>query len=272
MSELKDHFTLNSITHHLMGFTPLGDAFNPSGDWELTYGVYSLGSVRRGPGGRTGTLRLRRQADADGATLTANYEKPQSGNTMHKLTAELRCRADALSTPTQWTLQSAAADADGRAVPITNLKKSAQVKDGAIVLTDGGRERRIQVPSAYTTNWSIFDAVQRLPRKAFEPIRFTLIDNLDQPKPNHTLSFRKSDDVLLGEKIVQQPEVAELEKGRITKTRRAKTGGRAVRLHAYDHLGEGIVPEVYWVDNQGRLLFMVAGLEAYILDTKPAPE
>ncbi|NOZ22836.1 MAG: hypothetical protein GXP25_17300 [Planctomycetes bacterium] len=268
MSELKDHFTLNSITHHLMGFEPPAGAFEPTSDWEMAYGVYTLGSVRRGPGHRTGTVRLRRQAAGDGATLTVNYEKPQAGKTTYRLTAELHCRTDALSTPTRWTCQSVAVDADGKPVPNTSLKKSAEATEGVIVITDGKRERRIPVGSAYTTNWSLFDAVQRLPRRAFDPIRFTLIDNLDQVKPDHTLSFRTSDEVVLGEKRVRQKKVVELEKGRIRKTRWAKTGGRPVRLHAYDHLGEGVVPEVYWVDDPGRLLFMVAGLEAYILDTK----
>jgi len=268
MSELKDHFTLDSITHHLMGFEPPVDAFDPQGNWEMTYGVYSLGSVRRGPGRRIGTVRVRRQVVGDGATLRIDTEKLQSGKTVHKLTAELHCRADALSTPTRWLLQTVTLDAEGKIVPNTRLKKSAEAKNGAITISHGKHERRISVGSAYTTNWALFDAVGRLPRKAFAPVRFTLTDNLDQPKPNHTLSFRTSDDVILGEKRVRQEKVVDLEKGRVKKTRWATTGGRPVRLHAYDHLGEGIVPEIYWVDDAGRLLFMVAGLEAYILDTK----
>ena len=43
--------------------------------------------------------------------------------------------------------------------------------------------------------------------------------------------------------------------------------GQPVRLHAYDHLGEGIVPWIYWVDDRGRLLLAVSGLEAYLLDS-----
>jgi len=67
-----------------------------------------------------------------------------------------------------------------------------------------------------------------------------MLDHFDQVKPGQSISYRTTIDVMLG--------------------------GRAVRLHGFDHLGEGIVPWVYWVDDQGRLLFAVSGLAGYLLN------
>ena len=110
----------------------------------------------------------------------------------------------------------------------------------------------------------LLDAVQRLPRAAFEPKRFTLLDDFDVVKANQTLAYRKTVEVLLGGRRVQKQHWEKLEKGRIRKTSWGREGDRPVRLHAYEHLGDAIVPEVYYVDDQGRLLFMVAGIEAYV--------
>ena len=114
-----------------------------------------------------------------------------------------------------------------------------------IDLTDGRTQRQIPAPGAYAVNWALFEAVGRLPREEFEPLRFTMLDHFDQLKPGQVLSYRETADVSLG--------------------------GRSVRLHAYDHLGEGIVPWIYWVDDEGRLLFAVSGLEAYLLDSFKTP-
>jgi len=73
---------------------------------------------------------------------------------------------------------------------------------------------------------------------------------------------------MLGQREVRKQRWVQLEKGRIRKTYMAKEGGRDVRLHAYSQVGRGIVPWVYWVDEQGRLLFIVAGLEGYVLNAQ----
>ena len=42
-------------------------------------------------------------------------------------------------------------------------------------------------------------------------------------------------------------------------------GGVTQTLTGYEHLGEGILPTHYWVDEQGRMIVSFAGLRAFIL-------
>ena len=225
------------------------------------YALYTIGQRSHF---RVGTATLRREPTADGPVLHVDYRKFFPGKHAGVVSARLLCKPDALATPLRWRVASHTLGPDNAALPHTRIEKSGAVDAEGIAIADGKATRRIATPEAFTTNWALFDVVQRLPRKAFEPLRFTLLDHFDQVKANHVLAFRKSIEVLLGGKRVRTQRWEPLEKGRIRKTTWGREGDRPVRLHACEHLGDGIVPEVYWVDGQGRLLFMIAGIEAWV--------
>lgn len=240
-SELSDLFTLNVVAPHLKKFRPPTGAHDPRGDWMMRYVVYTLGSIR-GHGGSVGSLELRRRAASGGPTakLSVDYQKRVPPGMIHKVTAEITFREDALATPERWTYAAEIAGPEGSPLKHTRLEKSATAAGEAIEISDGEHRRRLGVTPPYAISWALFEAVGRLPQQRFEPLSFTLLDDFDQVKPRQTLSFRQNADVLFGE--------------------------RTVRLTAYDHLGEGIVPWIYWVDEAGRLLFAVSGLEAYLAE------
>jgi hypothetical protein len=167
------------------------------------------------------------------------YQKSLSGG-RQTISAKIHLAADSpLSTPEDWSFVARVLDTEGRLIDNTQIKKSIHMRDGVLTIDDASGQKTTPIRGDYTLNWALFDAVQRQPAEAFEPIRFTLIDHFDQVKPNHTLSFRTSTDVTIH--------------------------GKAQTLRAYDQLGEGIVPWVWWVDRQGRLLAAVSGLEIYLL-------
>jgi len=243
-SKPQDLFTLNVLAPHLEGFRPPRGPHDPRGDWTLAYVVYTLGAIR-GPGGRLGRLVVERRASDDGgATLGVEYEKRVNPRYVQRVSAEIACRGDALATPVRWTFSS---EITGRAggsegpVESTRIEQSAVAEGGQVEIRDGTGARRLAVSPPWAINWALFEAVGRLPRGPFDPIGFTLLDHFDQPKPGQVLSYRLSADVELA--------------------------GRPVRLHAYDQLGEGVVPWIYWVDDAGRLLVAVSGLEAYVVDS-----
>ena len=237
---LEDLFTLNVVAPHLKRFRPPRGPHDPQGDWALEYGVYTLGSIH-GHGGRLGSLSVKRKATGgEGSTLGIEYEKRVNPDFVQKVVAEITCRGDRLATPTRWSYSAEIARRDEGTLEKTCLEKSGEAKGRQIEISDGQGVRRLAAPSSWTINWALFEAVPRLPREPFDPIRFALLDHFDQLKENQVLSYRQSTEVAIGEV--------------------------PVRLHAYDHLGEGIVPWIYWVDEAGRLLFAVSGLEAYLLD------
>lgn len=239
-NESLDRYPLRSLGPVLKKCRPPSDAFDPAGSWNQTWGVYTLAG-RAAAARRVGTVTLRRRVSNENTTLEVAYDKTLSGG-RQKIAATLHGRADdPLGAPTRWTFQIDVLDAAGKPVPHTQVKKRATVEKGIITIRDTIGTRAIRVDGPYTVNWCLFDAVQRLPRKKTEPLPFTLIDHFDQPKPETTLSYRKPMTV-------------------------AVAGGRTAATHAYEQLGRGNVPWVYWIDEAGRLLFIVAGLEGYVLE------
>lgn len=231
-----DHFTLDIIARALERFRPPKTRFDPAGQWKSTYGVYTL----TGQPAQAGKLHIDRATPSkSGFVLNISYEKSLPGH-RQRVKAELHCRNDELSTPLRWTFTSQTYDNAGNPLANTKLNKSAAVREDHVEITGGKYTERIAVDAAYTVNWALFDAVQRLPRDKFKALQFAMIDHFDQLKAGQSISYCKATNVMLSE----QP----------------------IRLHAYSQLGEGIVPWVYWVNDQGRLLFAVSGIEAYILN------
>ena len=258
---LKDEFPLNILEPALAQFQPPEGDFAADGEWSHRYGLYTIGQRSLA---RVGSLALRRSAARGGPMLRMEYRKQAAGGAVNAIDAEIQSDRGAGIESRSWRVTFQTLAADGKSMARARMEKAALVDGKFIELRDAAASRRIPKPEAFAVSWALFDAVQWLPRKPGKPLRFTLLDNFDQVKPNHTLSYRKATEVLLGGRRVQKQEWEQLEKGRIRKTTWAVEGQRTVRLHGFDHLGDGIVPEVYWVDGQGRLLFMVAGIEAYI--------
>jgi len=232
--------TLSLIAPELAGFTPPAGPFDPEGEWTSSYGVYTLANVCD----LVGSLTLLRKPapDGSGTTIFLDYEKRLPESRKQKVAAEIHCSADGLSTPHRWSYSSELLDHAGESLEHLKLAKSAVARESFVEFHTGGRLRKKRIARPFTLGWLLFDAVQRLPRREFSPVHFAMLDHFDQVKLNQQLSFHKTVDIEFGDP-------------------------GTVRLNAYDHLGEGIVPSVYWVDGEGRLLFVVAGIEAYILQS-----
>ncbi len=268
-THLDSDFSLEFISARLMGFRIPNEPFEPNGQWQLDYGVYSFTSQAQGPtpGGLVGTMSLARKPLQEGeAELTLNYKKTGPG-TVQNVAGKIRCKTDSLATPVQWEYSVEVVGAEGKPYPNSRIAKRAEASEGRVDVVDDHGTRRLAINGALAINWTLWDAVMRMPRQKAEPIRFTMLDHFDQIKHRQTIAFRKSSVVTLGQSPVQEQSGQELEKGRIRQARWATTGGEDVTLHGFEQLGEGIVPWVYWTDDQGRLLFVVAGLEVYILNS-----
>jgi len=239
---MPEHFPLDSLGPLLARYKPPGGQFAPAAAWTQTYGVYTLaGRSPAGGGRRVGRVELKRAVGSKGAAaLHVRYDRSLTGGA-HRTAGTIHTRADdTLNQPRTWTFQTQLLDAGGKPILHTRQSKTGTFADGVVQIKDAAGTKRHKVPGRCLMNWALFDTVQRLAGEKTEPIAFTLIDHFDQVKGGYTLSCRKT----LGVAV----------------------GGRTIRLRAYDQLGRGNVPWVYWVDEQGRLLLIVAGLEAYMLE------
>ena len=235
---------------------PAGD-HDPLGEWCQKYAVYSL-AVHQA---RVGEVEITRKVRPSwGAALEVRMNRSQPGGHRQKTMAEIHCAADELATPREWTVKSDFCTPDGVPLPGLSIRKEGRFLDGRVTLQPGG-EIRVEGPLAM--NWGLFDAVQRLPSGGPDRLRFSLLDGFDQLKRNHVLSYEKRVPVEIGagEEYAEETEV--LTRGAVHRTVRKRAAGKTIRLHAFDHVGDGILPWVYWVDDGGRLLFAVSGIEAY---------
>lgn len=266
-------FSLEYLSAQLVDFRVPEGPFDPTGDWQLAYGVYTFAAQQARPfsGTRVGRLQLSKTCGGGGqATIKLDYEKTAPGGVRQNVTAEMLCLGDELSTPVTWQYSSHVIGPAGDVFRSSIVSKRGTASGGRVEIIDGQHVRRIAVHGPFTINWALWDAVMRLPRVEGRTIAFTMLDHFDQVKRRQTLAFRGSTAATVGQEPLPQQIGREQEKGRVRKARRATTTAEEVTVHGFDQVGEAIVPWVYWVDDQGRLLFVVAGLEVYLPDSTHA--
>jgi hypothetical protein len=216
------------------------DAFDPSGWWRHVYRIWSA-SVR--PNQYGGFLAIERTPAKDGRSVVLGVERSilQSSLTIHRTKATIKCAADALCTPLSWEMESMLIGRDGEPIDVTRVAEMAVVRNKSIeVKTSRGIFHR-KLPGRFTSDFSLFDAVQRLPGKDTAPIAFTLLQDLELVKPGQRLWYSN-------------------------KTVGVKVGGKSVRLHGYHQVGRGILPCEYWLDDRKHLILVMGTIMAYVFD------
>lgn len=219
----------------LKGFTPPEGKFDPAGAWTQSYRLWLVQPFLGG-----GALTLQRTPTDGGARLDVTYDVAEYTGYVRRTKVRVECAGDALATPTAWTLSSQVCGVDDKPTKGTTLSEAGTLRGGQLEIRFGDRSRKEKIVTPATSNWSLFDAVQRLPGKATRPLSFTLLEEMDLIKPRQRLEFREEKDF--------------------------KVGGTTLHLRGYQHTGQGVLPWQYWVDDAGRLLFAFSGVRAFIYD------
>jgi hypothetical protein len=275
VTQMTDHFPLAHFERALEGFQPPAEAFDPLGAWVNAYDIWECSQGNR----KIGALRIERTPlDGRRAKLAVRYRKLAAGGIL-RAEASIECRADALATPIRWQSQSCVHDPQDKPLEDTRLAETGEAGERALRVKVGEKAIRIPFEGPFTFDWCLFDAVQRLHEKwdggIFQDVGknasvpFLLIDRLSrEAKPDQRLAFRTDVTVELGGKRIWREEKHQLEAGVVYRPVPAREGATATVLRAYDQTGRGIVPIVYWVNEQGRLLFALSGLIGYIFNAE----
>ena len=232
---------MNGIRDALSSLKIPDQPFDPSGVWENRYAIWVVRLGRKVPSERLGALVIRQEpSSADQVTLSvrleANLRQTGAGD-VYVHACRIVCRSDPLLTPLSWTAHTHLANVTDGIVPLSALDEEGSLEDGVVRIT--GR-RPFVADKPVTTNWSLFAAVQRPNADVGLGSPFDLLEETDQPKLNHVLTRRPPAEVLLD--------------------------GRKRTLGGYEHLGDGILPRDYWLDERGRLVLVTAGMRAYLMD------
>ena len=218
--------------------------FDPVGNWRLSYVLLQNHPALESRRIRArGLLRVARAADADGtATLDVQRDlRTQQGHTFRR-TWQVRCRTDLLGTPVEWRSTAVLLDGDGRPVEPTQQQDEGRMLDGRIEMTSRP-SRPLRVDGPVTGNWTLFEALPRLRGGDIEPATFDLLEDFEVLKRHHRLGRW----------------------GRVT----ADLGGQTVALQGYRQIGDGILPTDWWLDESGRVVLALAGLQGFALNPYP---
>jgi hypothetical protein len=214
--------------------------FDPRGVWEHRYRVCVLVPERGARGEHPnpyGTLSIaRKPSAADRFSLDVDFSISTRGPSGMRTRASLSCSADRLATPLAWESRSDVVD-KGKPVPEMSATETATFAGGVLV-RKRSRERKTKVPGPFTTNWSLLEAVQRMPFDDPARLTFDMLEDLDLVKPGQSLTA-------IG------PVVLDF-------------GPRKVTLHGFRQTGHGILPTHYWLDDQHRVVAVAGSVRGLV--------
>ncbi len=245
----------------LAGFVAPRGEFDPQGPWKHPYRLWLVASGGLAPKPADvhyrGFMEIRREPlpEGKGIALRVHQSILQQTPGVHETSVRMTCAADALVQPRRWQLSHSVRDAGLRPIPQAQLRQRGVVSEGPVGRIPVGRipvdEVTVRIehddhvttfraPVPLSTNWSLFDAVQRMPRREAPPREFAMLQECDLLKPAQQITYRGAGEHTLG--------------------------GNTVGLHHWQQVGRGILPYNYYTDDQGRLLLALAGLRAYVFD------
>ena len=243
-------WSLERYLGQLKDFVMPGGQFDAESSWEHRYNIYPIYTkwsvwsdkhegecvIRRRelPGGRDFELEV----SSEVTFIDFGYGNHPTKSQL--TTAKIRCANDVPGTPKSWELESAALGEDKNRFSLSEVRESGVFDGGEVVLGGSGvRGRKIKVAGELTSNWSLFDAVQRMYKAKETPNReFSMLEDLRLLRAGQRLAYDGQAEFDLG--------------------------GKKVKLYGYHQIGEGILPIHYWVDEAGRLLFVLGGVRIYL--------
>jgi hypothetical protein len=243
------HWSLDLYLEYLRGFSPPEEPFDGEGEWEHSYVVYPVYAHLDVTGQawsekQQGLLRLTRRPFNAGGQLRLEVVSEVTfldwlPTRTQRTSATITCHTDALASPTSWELDSVALAAeDGSPVPLSEMSESGTLDQGRVELTFEGGSRAFEVARHVTSNWSLFEALQRLPREMPPEAEFDMLEDLRLRRQKQRLFVEGATTV--------------------------ETAAGPLRLYGFRQLGAGISPTHYWLDEQGRVLLVLSKMRAYI--------
>ena len=211
-------------------FPPTPADFKPDGNWVNAYRIWTCHGYRESGNEDVGSVRIQRTRDSNRTfTLSIHQEVAQTDGVNSIIDGTIQCQNNQLASPVNWRLSSRFAAPGGEKMP-----ELSSVDSGVTV----------EQAENSTSDWCLFEAVQRLAFDKQSSLSFNLLEGMRLPKLQHRLSYRGIHPM--------------------------KTDEGNMPLHCFVQLGNGILPYEYWLDARHRLLAVTSMNKAYILDEKAA--
>ena len=205
----------------------------------LKYGMYF--GKGRSP---VAMLELKEQRTAEGRILvdavfdkTMHAEDETNPLTVHSITQAAFQFDRSITAAKSWTLRRAFYSA-GKLMPETAVEKRFTADHQSLRVETSGKTRRIGLRTPAVPGWALFLSFETL-RKTAEPFRFTLVEDGDSVKEDQKILYARTLD--------------------------REWNGKPLKLHEFHHTGVGMMPQIYWTNDDGLLLFSWTALTSWVL-------
>ncbi|MCK5174306.1 MAG: hypothetical protein KAR47_13010 [Planctomycetes bacterium] len=216
--------------------------FRPDGTWGNSYRICTCHGYLHEDNDNPGLLQIRRVASKGkgGFSLSVFQKIVHQDAAVVLSKAEMSCATDRSATLRSWKMSSRFLDHDEKIVGELTDEQDGRVKGGAIRIktSSGTFDRKTGGP--VTSDWDMFEAVQRMEFDVSRPVRFNLLEGLTLNKGEQKLRYR----------------------GIYT----FKSGDGRQTLHWFTQIGHGVLPYDYYLDRYHRLVLVITGPRSYILD------
>lgn len=221
------------------GIPPVPSGYSPDNSWEHHFRI--IGSRGYQTEHRTtGDLKLKKQVSgSDVISLKVVERIIGERGPFQTLSLDSTCQNDLWATPKNWSLKCRFKNNQHQHEPDLDLDQDGEFVQGEVLIRQNGNLLRRRPSSSWTSRFSLIDAIQRR-----SPIRndsdFDFLEDQFMFKPNHVL--REASPV-----SADIPDLG------------------TIRMRHIMHLGHGILPYDYYLDEAGRLLFAISMNRSYVL-------
>lgn len=240
-------FSLLKLEKILAGYKfPFTDQFSTV-SFETAYKLYNIyGDNAVFAGGfalKSGIKGKHQQFDFSNGRLASNGIKKRDQEFKYIVSGKVQCKTDSTFSPEKWTVSSRIALAeDGPAYAGTGFRNKGVAENGFVSLTTPGK--RIKIPygsKLLSWKWGLPAVVQNMAKESLQELQFAMLDEFDAIYQNQKIRLRRKVTIDCGSE-------------------------RLLDFKVYELTGDGIIPTVYWVDPMNRTVFVVSGMEAYLLE------
>ena len=185
-----------------------------------------------------------RQFDFTSSRLANSGIKERDQIFKYVVSGKVHCQNNMTLSPQKWNVASKISLSDlGEPFGGSGLITAGEVREGELRLNTGGKEIRKSIGKvALSWKWGLIAVAQKMAEESSTELQFAMLDEFDAFYKNQKMQFRRKVNLDCG-------------------------NDRLIDFKVFELTGDGVIPAVYWVDNKNRTVFVVSGMEAFILKT-----
>jgi hypothetical protein len=149
---------------------------------------------------------------------------------------------DILATPLSWSCETKIVrKGEEEAYLNSDHRWTGEFRKGHVYYESGSiKLKKDRIQGELSWKWGLIHLVQKMAEQSVREVHFSALDELDMVYEHQYARFRKKQMV--------------------------DCGRGPVEFTVIDVLGDGIIPTVYWIDDTNRLVFIVSGVEVYLIN------